>query len=218
MFLAGDAAHVHSPMGGQGMNTGIGDAMNLGWKLAAAVQGWAPPWLLDSYEGERHPVGETVLQMTDAFNRMMVGHSRIKRLLQRFAIRSMLKLGPARRAVGGRLTGLGIAYPHGKGAHPWTGRRMPDVGCADGRLYELLRDGRFVFVTTEPSPLPSGWSARVRSAVRIPGGVVPSAVLVRPDGYVAWAADAPGALQIRAALTTWCGPADDPVTIASAKR
>ena len=75
VFLAGDAAHVHSPLGGQGMNTGIGDAMNLGWKLAGAVHGWAAPGLLDSYEGERHPVGARVLTMTDAFNRMMVGHS-----------------------------------------------------------------------------------------------------------------------------------------------
>ncbi len=72
MFLAGDAAHVHSPLGGQGMNTGIGDAMNLGWKLAAAVRGSAPPWLLDSYEAERHPVGASVLRLTDAFNQLVL--------------------------------------------------------------------------------------------------------------------------------------------------
>ena len=148
VFLAGDAAHVHSPMGGQGMNTGIQDAMNLGWKLAGTVHGWAPPWLLDSDEGERHPVGATVLQMTDAFNRMMVGHSRPMRLLQRFVISSVLRLRRPRLAVGGRLTGLGIAYPpRERGQHPWTGRRMPDVRCTDGRLHELLRDGRFVLVT-----------------------------------------------------------------------
>ena len=79
VFLAGDAAHVHSPLGGQGMNTGIGDAMNLGWKLAGAVHGWAPPGLLASYEGERHPVGALVLTMTDAFNRMLVGHTWLHR-------------------------------------------------------------------------------------------------------------------------------------------
>ena len=133
VFLAGDAAHVHSPMGGQGMNTGIQDAMNLGWKLAGAVHGWAPRLLLDSYEGERHPVGATVLQMTDAFNRMMVGHSRPLRLLQRLVISSVLRLRRPRLAVGGRLTGLGIAYPSREpGRHPWAGRRMPDVRCTGG--------------------------------------------------------------------------------------
>ena len=82
VFLAGDAAHVHSPLGGQGMNTGIGDAMNLGWKLAEAVRGTAPPWLLDSYEAERHPVGASVLQLTDAFNQLVLGRSAVRRALR----------------------------------------------------------------------------------------------------------------------------------------
>ena len=81
MFIAGDAAHVHSPLGGQGMNTGIGDAMNLGWKLAEAVRGTAPRWLLDSYEGERHPVGAAVLRLTDAFNQLVLGRSKAQRLV-----------------------------------------------------------------------------------------------------------------------------------------
>jgi 2-polyprenyl-6-methoxyphenol hydroxylase-like FAD-dependent oxidoreductase len=210
VFLAGDAAHVHSPMGGQGMNTGIQDAMNLGWKLAGAVHGWAPRWLLDSYEGERHPVGATVLQMTDAFNRMMVGHSRPMRLLQRFVISSVLRLRRPRLAVGGRLTGLGIAYPAREpGAHPWTGRRMPDVRCADGRLYELLRDGRFVLVRATDTAEDQQWSDRVRSGYREPGSVsaLPTTVLVRPDGYVAWAADNPTNADVDTALSRWCGPA-----------
>ena len=83
VFIAGDAAHVHSPLGGQGMNTGIGDAMNLGWKLVAAVNGSAPPWLLDTYETERHPVGAVVLRMTDAFNQVVLGSSRVQRIARK---------------------------------------------------------------------------------------------------------------------------------------
>ena len=86
MFLAGDAAHVHSPLGGQGMNTGIGDAINLGWKLAAATRGCAPPWLLDTYENERHPVGAGVLRLTDAFNQLVLGRSAVRRALRGYAI------------------------------------------------------------------------------------------------------------------------------------
>ena len=115
VFLAGDAAHVHSPLGGQGMNTGIGDAMNLGWKLAGVVHGWASAGLLDSYEGERHPVGAWVLTMTDAFNQLMVSHSRVRRLLTRMAITAVLHFRTPRLAIGGRLTGLGIAYPRQRG-------------------------------------------------------------------------------------------------------
>ena len=133
VLLAGDSAHVHSPLGGQGMNTGIGDAMNLGWKLAGAVHGWAPSWLLDSYESERHPVGALVLRMTDTFNRMMVGNSRVGRAAPRLLIVSLLRVRPMRLFIGGRLTGLGIAYPpRERGAHKWVGRRMPDARAQEG--------------------------------------------------------------------------------------
>ncbi|MDT7576205.1 MAG: hypothetical protein QOH17_2538 [Pseudonocardiales bacterium] len=209
VFLAGDAAHVHSPMGGQGMNTGIQDAVNLGWKLAGAVHGWAPWWLLDSYEGERHPVGATVLRTTDAFNRM-VGHSRPLRLLQRLVISSVLRLRRPRLAVGGRLTGLGIAYPSREpGRHPWAGRRMPDVRCTDGRLYELLRGGRFVLVRATNTAADEQWSDHVLSAYWASAGVqgLPTTVLVRPDGYIAWAADDPTHADVETALVRWCGPA-----------
>jgi 2-polyprenyl-6-methoxyphenol hydroxylase-like FAD-dependent oxidoreductase len=118
VFLAGDAAHVHSPLGGQGMNTGIGDAMNLGWKLAAAVQGWAPPDLLDTYEAERHAVGRQVLVLTDTFNRLVLGRSAVVRAIQPRVLRLLLRFGPARRRLIGRLTGVGIAYPGGRGEHP----------------------------------------------------------------------------------------------------
>src|SRR3954447_10805685 len=162
------------------MNTGIQDAANLGWKLAGAVHGWAPPWLLDSYEGERHPVGEQVLKLTDGFNQMMLGRSRIRRSLQTLAIRSILRFRRPRFAIAGRLTGLGIDYPpRQRGEHRWVGRRMPDVNCAGGRLYELLRDGRFVLVSGNrkaprgagstpvanpfPAPVAARWSDRVRA-------------------------------------------------------
>jgi 2-polyprenyl-6-methoxyphenol hydroxylase-like FAD-dependent oxidoreductase len=212
VFLAGDAAHVHSPLGGQGMNTGIGDAMNLGWKLAGVVHGWAPQALLDSYEGERHPVGALVLTMTDTFNRMMVGHSRVRRALTRLAITAVLRSGRARRAIGGRLSGLGIAYPRQRGQHSWTGRRMPDVRCGEHRLYELLRDGRFVVVSRAGTPgvdvVGARWSDRVRVVSCEPDAVagLPQAVLVRPDGYVAWASDAVGDGDVGVAVCTWCGP------------
>jgi 2-polyprenyl-6-methoxyphenol hydroxylase-like FAD-dependent oxidoreductase len=200
VFLAGDAAHVHSPLGGQGMNTGIQDAMNLGWKLAAAVHGWAPAWLLSSYEGERHPVGARVLALTDAFNQLVLGRSKVRKAVQAFAIRTILRFRPSREAMMGRLTGIGIHYPRRSRAdHPWTGRRMVDVTCSGGRLYELLREGRFVLITPEPV---DGWSDRVRVAASDDPAMPAPAVLVRPDGYVAWAGEPAGAA---GALRTWCG-------------
>jgi 2-polyprenyl-6-methoxyphenol hydroxylase-like FAD-dependent oxidoreductase len=214
VFIAGDAAHVHSPLGGQGMNTGIGDAMNLGWKLAGAVHGWAPAWLLDSYESERHPVGAQVLKTTDVFNKALVGDSAIVRALARRVIGVVLRFRKLRVLIGGRLTGIGIAYsPRGHGAHRWAGRRMPDLQASEGRLYELLRDGRFALVSVAGTPGVDGvgvhWSDRVRG-VRVERGAlaeVPAVVLVRPDGYVAWASDAPIGDDVADAVRTWCGPA-----------
>jgi 2-polyprenyl-6-methoxyphenol hydroxylase-like FAD-dependent oxidoreductase len=203
VFLAGDAAHVHSPLGGQGMNTGIQDAVNLGWKLAAAVGGRAPSWLLDSYESERHPVAATVLKLTDAFNQLVLGGGKLLQRLRTFAVRQVFRFGRTRRALAGRLTGVGIRYGHGRG---WSGRRAPDVPCSDGRLYELLRDGRFVLVDTTGGAHDVGrWADRVRSARATHGAGLPALVLVRPDGYVAWTGEKPDALP--AILDTWCGRA-----------
>ncbi|MBJ7340218.1 FAD-dependent monooxygenase [Mycolicibacterium sp.] len=214
VFVAGDAAHVHSPLGGQGMNTGIGDAMNLGWKLAGAVHGWAPTWLLESYEAERHPVGAQVLKITDVFNKMMVGDSAFVRALARRVVTAVLRFRRPRLAVGGRLTGIGISYPaRGRSEHAWTGKRMPDLLSADGRLYELLRDGRFALVaasgTAGVDEVGVRWSDRVR-AVHVGRGSLadlPGVVLVRPDGYVAWAAASPTRADVEAAVSDWCGRA-----------
>ncbi|WP_043618982.1 FAD-dependent monooxygenase [Nonomuraea candida] len=221
VFLAGDAAHVHSPLGGQGMNTGLQDAMNLGWKLAAAVRGQAPDGLLDSYERERHRVGAQVLALTDAFNRLVLGRSALRRALRALTLRLVLRLRWTREPLAGRLTGLGIRYPApARGAHPWTGRRVPDLRCAQGRLYELLRDGRHLLVDTTRAggvARAAGDAIGNRATIaRYAGPVVaglPGAVLIRPDGYVAWAAEdgpeLPG--QAVAAVVRWCGgPARTP--------
>jgi hypothetical protein len=198
VFIAGDAAHVHSPLGAQGMNTGIQDAMNLGWKLAEAVEGSAPDWLLDSYQTERHRVGADVLKLTDAFNQLVLGRSVLRRVLRRVVITALLNIGMTKRMMRGRLTGIGIGYPRPRGAHPLTGRRMPDIDCSGTRLYEVMRDGRFVLVARdEPDP----GRADV-DVVQTADPGLPDAVLVRPDGYVAWAGPA---AEAAAALDHWCG-------------
>jgi hypothetical protein len=199
-FIAGDAAHVHSPLGAQGMNTGIQDAMNLGWKLAAAVKGTPPNWLLDSYQTERHAVGTSVLKLTDGFNQLVLGRSLPRRIFRRIAITVLLNTGPTKRMMQGRLSGIGISYPRGRGAHPLTGRRMPDVDCSGTRLYELMRDGRFLLATTGHIDL-----GRSDLTVAVHGNQdLPEAVLVRPDCYVAWAGDA---AEAAAAVDYWCGTA-----------
>jgi 2-polyprenyl-6-methoxyphenol hydroxylase-like FAD-dependent oxidoreductase len=200
VFIAGDAAHVHSPLGGQGMNTGIGDAMNLGWKLAAAVRGSAPAWLLDSYQGERHPVGAAVLRLTDAFNQLVLGRSKVQRKVQELAVGVLTRVPRTRRMMGERLSGIGIAYPHRRDDDWMVGRRMPDIDCEGKRLYERLREGKFVLVTAVPVEL-----ARpdiVHTVDRHPE--LPDAVLVRPDGYVAWASERmPSASELSAAIDRW---------------
>lgn len=203
VFLAGDAAHVHSPLGGQGMNTGIGDAVNLGWKLAEAVRGTAPATLLDSYEGERHPVGTRVLRMTDAFNTLVLGTSAVRRALRRIGITAILGTPVGRRIMGGLLTGIGISYGRGRGDHRLVGKRMPDVECDGERLFEMLRHGTFVLLSrTRMDAVPEG-VLRGEHADR----ALPAAVLVRPDGHVAWASTrTPDEAELRAALARWSAP------------
>jgi 2-polyprenyl-6-methoxyphenol hydroxylase-like FAD-dependent oxidoreductase len=196
VFIAGDAAHVHSPLGAQGMNTGIQDATNLGWKLAAAVGGSAPAWLLDSYERERHRVGANVLKLTDAFNQLVLGRSLPRRALRRVVITVLLNVPVTKRMMRGRLSGIGISYPRPHGAHPLTGRRMPDVDCSGTRLYELMRDGRLLLAANAAIDV---GRADVTVAVHA-DPTLPEAVLVRPDGYVAWAGPAAEAV---AAVDHW---------------
>lgn len=210
VFLAGDAAHVHSPAGAQGMNTGIGDAMNLGWKLAAAVHGTAPPWLLDSYESERHPVGAEVLAFTDRIFRLTLIKSSVLQRLVRFLAATALRIEAIQRVPRTFLSGVGISYePRGAAPHPLAGKRAPDVTLDGVRLAEVLRSGRFVLVDTTPSAA-TAREAEERYGNRIavlagtpkdPG--LPAVMLVRPDSYVAWAGEPPSAGR---ALAEWCGP------------
>lgn len=200
VFLAGDAAHVHSPLGGQGMNTGIGDAMNLGWKLAAAVRGSAPAWLLDTYEDERHAVGASVLKLTDVFNQLVLGNSKPRRLLRSAVIGTVTRVPRGRRLLGERLSGIGIAYPHSRDEDRLVGRRMPDVECDGTRVYELLREGKFVLVTAVAVDLDR--PDIVHTVDKKPE--LPDAILVRPDGYVAWASERmPSAAELSAAIDHW---------------
>ncbi|MDV3125672.1 FAD-dependent monooxygenase [Mycobacterium sp. 21AC1] len=199
VFLAGDAAHVHSPLGGQGMNTGLGDAFNLGWKIAAAVRGQAPPWLLDSYESERHPVGADVLRLTDAFNQVVLSSS-VARRLRVLVLGAVLRIPRTQRFLAERLSGIGIAYPRARDEDWLVGRRIADIDCAGTPLYELLREGKFVLVTAAPVDV-AGCDV-VRAIDKRPE--LPDAVLVRPDGYVAWASERlPRSSEVRAAITHW---------------
>jgi 2-polyprenyl-6-methoxyphenol hydroxylase-like FAD-dependent oxidoreductase len=214
VLLAGDAAHTHSPIGAQGMNTGIGDAMNLGWKLAAAVRGTAPGWLLDTYEAERHPVGARVLRLTDGLTRAALVKSRALLKLVQLGMRTALSVEAIRKHPRGLVSGVSISYPaHGAHPHALAGHRVPDADLPGGRLYEQLRTGRFVLVSDDPAVTAAAgaWDGRVvaRTAA-LPAGM-PRTVLVRPDAYVAWASG--GRVrpdELRGVLADWCGPARTP--------
>jgi 2-polyprenyl-6-methoxyphenol hydroxylase-like FAD-dependent oxidoreductase len=220
VLLAGDAAHVHSPVGGQGLNTGVQDAVNLGWKLAQVVKGTSPESLLDTYHAERHPVAAIVLRNTMA--QVALGRTDERTEAVRDTVTELLGMDEPRKRFAAEMSGLGIRYDLG-GGHPLLGRRVPDldVVTADGplRVFALLHDARPVLLNLgEPGGLDIGpWADRVRSIdVKYVGtwelpaiGAVPAptAVLVRPDGYVAWVGDGANA-GLRDALTTWFGPPD----------
>ncbi|MFF3493529.1 FAD-dependent monooxygenase [Streptomyces sp. NPDC002795] len=186
VLLAGDAAHVHTPAGGQGMNTGLQDAANLGWKLAAVASGRASEELLDTYEAERHPVGKAVLRSSGGLVRLAMA-KRPWTLAARSALATAVtRARPARARAVGQITGIGFRYPAPRGAHPLVGRRVPDVALQGGtRLYEALRAGEFVLILPQGSPdkldgvRVAHWASERRTAL-----------LVRPDGYAAWARDA----------------------------
>ncbi|MGD9710861.1 MAG: FAD-dependent monooxygenase [Thermomicrobiales bacterium] len=217
VLLAGDAAHVHYPTGGQGLNIGLQDAVNLGWKLAQVVEGMSPPTLLDSYHVERHPVAARVLRDTMAQVALLRTDDRTDAM--REIMTELLGLDEPRKQLAGRMSGLDVHYDLGAG-HPLLGRRMPDLdlNTVDGpmRVFSLLHDARPVLVNFgKPDSLNiARWTDRVRSidatcdsAWELPvlGHVAaPAAVLVRPDGYVAWVGDGSDT-GLREALTTWFG-------------
>jgi 2-polyprenyl-6-methoxyphenol hydroxylase-like FAD-dependent oxidoreductase len=213
VFLAGDAAHTHSPAGAQGLNTGLQDAVNLGWKLGAAVAGWAPDWLLATYHAERLPVGAAVLTVTGRQFRLNTARSPAGRAVRWMAHRVIAPVPIVQSWLAANYSGTAVRYPAPAGAHAMAGARLPrgEVTLADGRItriYELFHDGRFVLLDTE---CPEGLPRQVR-AVRYRGSTarLPAAVLARPDGYVAWATGErdPARRQelARRAVAHWCSP------------
>ncbi|THV28464.1 FAD-dependent monooxygenase [Glycomyces paridis] len=198
VFLAGDAAHCHSPAGGQGMNTGLQDAANLSWKLAAVLRG-ADPALLDTYHSERHPVGKAVLRSSGAIIRLAAERSKLKAAIGGMAAATALHIKPIEAKAMGMISGVGIHYGHEKGEDALVGHRANDIALADGtRLYEALRGGRFVVLDSEEA-YEGRFTANAASAA--PDGEVK---IVRPDAYIGWAgADDPDA--IRAYLASHAG-------------
>ncbi len=218
-LLAGDAAHVHSPVGGQGLNTGVQDAVNLGWKLAQVVNSTSPESLLDTYHAERHPVGARVLKNTMA--QVALSHRMDDRTdALRDTMSELLSMDEPRKRFGAMQSGLDIRYDLGEG-HPLLGRRMPDLDLVTPggtvRVFTLLHDARPVFLNLGEQPGSfdtSPWAHRLSALdadyegdweLPVLGRVAaPAAVLIRPDGYVAWVGDGTDT-GLRDALTTWFG-------------
>lgn len=183
VLLAGDAAHIHPPTGGQGLNLGVQDAFNLGWKLAAAVNGWAPEGLLDSYHTERHPVGTHVLANTRAGITLLGTDPGATALRELFS--KLMDFEEVNRYVTGMITAVDIRYDFGEG-HELLGRRMRDVKLKQGRLYELMHGGRGLLLDQTGRLSVAGWADRVDHVVDVSEQLDAPAVLLRPDGHVAW--------------------------------
>lgn len=220
VFLAGDAAHDHAPMGAQGVSVGLQDAVNLGWKMAATIRGWAPEGLLDTYQSERHPVGQKLLRNTLAQSLLYLSGEEMEPM--RAVMRELVQIPEAARHLAGEVSGLDIRYEVGATGHPQLGLRLQpslELELAGGgrtTVAELLHAGRGVLITTPgftaERELAAGWSDRIDSVSgswtrkESAGGLpVPDAVLVRPDGYAVWAAPSGGDLSD--ALKAWFGPA-----------
>jgi 2-polyprenyl-6-methoxyphenol hydroxylase-like FAD-dependent oxidoreductase len=218
VLLAGDSAHVHYPAGGQGLSLGVQDAVNLGWKLAQVVKGTSPESLLDTYQDERHPVAARALQHTMALTALQRQDERIKALVN--VVSELASMDEPRKRLAGIISGLDIHYDLGEG-HPLLGRRMPDLDLmtANGplRVFELLHGAKPVLLNLgEPGGVDiTPWADRVQLIdaeyvglweLPVLGAVTaPTAVLIRPDGYVAWVGE-PADPGLPDALTTWFGP------------
>jgi len=202
VLLASDAAHIHPPTGGQGLNLGIQDAFNLGWKLAAQVNGWAPAGLLDSYHTERHPVAADVLDNTRAQMELLSpepGPRAVRRLVS-----ELMDFEEVNRCLVEKITAIGVRYDFG-GEHPLVGRRLRDVGLSRGRLYGLMHGGRGLLLDQTGRLSVAGWSDRVDHVVEISRELDVSAALLRPDGHVAWVGE--DQQELRVLLPRWFGEA-----------
>ncbi|WP_427165307.1 rifampin monooxygenase [Streptomyces sp. C1-1] len=202
VLLAGDAAHVHPPMGGQGLNAGVQDAFNLGWKLAAQTAGWAPEGLLDSYQTERRPVAAAVLDNARAQMELMSldpGPRAVRRLLA-----ELMDFEEVNRLLIEKIIATGIRYDFGEG-HELLGRRLRDVRMRRGRLYELMHAGRGLLLDRTGRLSAAGWADRVDHVVDSAAELDVPAVLLRPDGHVAWVGEHQEGLP--AALERWFGTA-----------
>ncbi len=203
VLLAGDAAHIHPPTGGQGLNLGLQDAFNLGWKLAAHVCGWAPEGLLDSYHLERHPVAAAVLDNTRAQMQLLApepGAQAVRRLLA-----ELLDFEAVNRHLIEKVTAISVRYDFGTG-HDLLGRRLRDVRLTNGRLYERMHDGRGLLLDRTCGRLsPAGWTDRVGHVSDGGAELDAPAVLLRPDGHVAWVGEDQRGLNEQ--LLRWFGPA-----------
>jgi 2-polyprenyl-6-methoxyphenol hydroxylase-like FAD-dependent oxidoreductase len=222
VLIAGDAAHVHAPDGGQGLNVGVQDAVNLGWKLAQVVKQTSPDSILDTYHAERHPVAARVLRTTMAALALRRPDERTKAL--RDTMSELLGMDEPRTRFAAMMSGLDVHYDLGEG-HPLLGRRMPDLDVVTGsgplRVFSLLHDARPVLLNfDEPGGFDiTPWADRVRSIDATYDGVwelpalgavtAPAAVLIRPDGHVAWVGDC-RSVGLADALTTWFGPRGRP--------
>ncbi|MGV9808767.1 rifampin monooxygenase [Micromonospora chersina] len=204
VLLAGDAAHIHPPIGGQGLNLGVQDAVNLGWKLAAQVRGWAPETLLDTYHAERHPVAEAVLDNTRAQMELLStgpGPRAVRRLLT-----ELMDIEEVNRRLTEKISAIGIRYDLGDGPD-LLGRRMPDLDLKQGHLYGLLHRGRGLLLDRTERLTAGGWSDRVDHLADPTAALDAPCVLLRPDGHVAWVGD--DQRDLDAHLSRWFGEPSD---------
>ncbi|WP_328935148.1 MULTISPECIES: rifampin monooxygenase [unclassified Streptomyces] len=200
VLLAGDAAHIHPPTGGQGLNLGVQDAFNLGWKLAAAVNGWAPEGLLDSYHTERHPVGARVIANTRAQITLLGTDPGATALRELFS--TLMDFEEVNTYVTEMITAVAIRYDFGEG-HELLGRRLRDMQLKQGRLYELMHTGRGLLLDRTGRLSVAGWADRVDHVVDAVEELDAPAVLLRPDGHVAWVGD--DQEDLLGNLTRWFG-------------